>query len=1103
VKDCSKFKNREEDLMSLYNNFANDTNSINFESVILMSCLLCKNQNGDIARDFITLFVDLTNHNPFNHLYWFALARICQISHVYTKAEEAYNCATLYAPMNISYLEYFARYYICVKNIEKAIECFNRAIYAGSNDHEQYNYELGKAYFNSNEFEKAKRFFEQCKNITKEDYFLLRSKCYYILSEYKAAIECCIEGLTIYQSIEYKITMADALFHLRDYAGALDVYNILLIEDDRKKHICSIGACKSNLGDFEEAIKDFDEALKYDSHNTTLLINKAKTLTKLDKDKWTLAIDIYIKVVAITPNDLQALELLADTYFNHQLYDSALEYYLKIIEIDAKRFDILRMIGKSYVAINNYKSAISYFLLIAKYSESKASNYLMLGICYNALDEYGKAAQYYKKAIEIEPYNVQALASLADLFYKQKMFKKSAHYYDLALEIETDNCNLWDCYGIVLSEIGCIDKAIEAFSKVNEVIHNDISANRLGWAYYINQEYAIAKVWFTRAIEINSNEIIYKTNLFLAYSQLKQYNLLFDFMQKNREKFFKDIQSSMILSQLFRRFGDSEKAIEILDELLECEETSLTQDIIWNTKGFIYYLSDLPNRIDKAINSFLSINDDSLSAMFIKEESQRCLGLCYLEKGEYTEAIASFRLATEVGQNNAINWNNLGVAYLRNGNMTESINCFGHVMNCDNAQNCVLTYYVFTKTNELSKKERKIAIETFYNILNQVYGIKSTLKFNATQKSVFHYTTQSTLAELIKENSRLRMNNSVYMNDPQEGLAFSFAVGRNQKYLNINEPNLIENKSDNAITRHSNTFLASFSEDRDNLSMWVHYASNASGCSLALGDDFFDLIDNDVNFSFQKIIQAFEETTKKQDKKNQLFDANLWRAFDNANNLLEADIDLTSRLSGNDKDGKTFSDTISTALKQISSSDFRQDPYVNQYLGFISNVYNYGIIEPPTERYCLYKVCYIDLPSKRYKNMSKQAEKQIKTYIGLIKDQFDSLSNKKLTRKGTRIIESIANECIDQIRYLFKSSDYEHEKEVRLVIFEPIASQEVKTVNINQRLPKLYIEIGKPVNFKEVILGAKVEQPDELIPALIKSGKVKEDKITMSAIKYR
>jgi len=422
---------------------------------------------------------------------------------------------------------------------------------------------------------------------------------------------------------------------------------------------------------------------------------------------------------------------------------------------------------------------------------------------------------------------------------------------------------------------------------------------------------------------------------------------------------------------------------------------------------------------------------------------------------------------------------------------------------CDNAQSCTLTYYVFTKTKELSKKERKIAIETFYSILNQVHGIKSALKFNVTQKNVFHYTTQSTLAELIKENSRLRMSNSVYMNDPQEGLAFSFVMGRNQKYLHIIEPNSIVNKNDNTLTRHSNTFLASFSEDKDNLSMWVQYAGNATGCSLALGDNFFDPIDNDVNFSFQKIIQAFEGTSEGRDNQNQPFDVDIWKAFDNASNLLEADIDLTSSLSGNGNDGKSFSDTISTALKQISSIDFRQDPYVNQYLGFISNVYNCGIIEPPTERYCLYKVCYIDFSSKRYKNVTKQAEKQIKACIGLIKDQFDSLTNKRLTPKGTMIIESIANECIDQIRYLFKSSDYEHEKEVRLVVFEPLASQEVKAADVSQRLPKLYIEINKPVSFKEVILGAKVDTPEELVPALIKSGKVKENKINISAIKYR
>jgi len=86
---------------------------------------------------------------------------------------------------------------------------------------------------------------------------------------------------------------------------------------------------------------------------------------------------------------------------------------------------------------------------------------------------------------------------------------------------------------------------------------------------------------------------------------------------------------------------------------------------------------------------------------------------------------------------------------------------------------------------------------------------------------------------------------------------------------------------------------------------------------------------------------------------------------------------------------------------------------------------------------------------------------------------------------------------------LFKSSDYEHEKEVRLVIFEPLVSRAVKALDREKQLPKLYLEVNKPLHFRELVLGAKGEHPDELAPALVKSGIVDEERITKSKIKYR
>lgn len=69
---------------------------------------------------------------------------------------------------------------------------------------------------------------------------------------------------------------------------------------------------------------------------------------------------------------------------------------------------------------------------------------------------------------------------------------------------------------------------------------------------------------------------------------------------------------------------------------------------------------------------------------------------------------------------------------------------------------------------------------------------------------------------------------------------------------------------------------------------------------------------------------------------------------------------------------------------------------------------------------------------------------------------------------------------------------------MRLVKFSETAKQDD---NPNFIVPKLFVEVEKPIEYQEVILGPKVEQPSLIAPFLYNTKKVK--KVTRSSIKYR
>ena len=81
---------------------------------------------------------------------------------------------------------------------------------------------------------------------------------------------------------------------------------------------------------------------------------------------------------------------------------------------------------------------------------------------------------------------------------------------------------------------------------------------------------------------------------------------------------------------------------------------------------------------------------------------------------------------------------------------------------------------------------------------------------------------------------------------------------------------------------------------------------------------------------------------------------------------------------------------------------------------------------------------------------------------------------------------------------MFKCDDYLYEDEVRLILRDDKINKPF--VDRSTDVPKIFINVDNPVVLKEVILGAKVENPSAVAQFLLFSG-VK--KVTLSGITFR
>lgn len=141
---------------------------------------------------------------------------------------------------------------------------------------------------------------------------------------------------------------------------------------------------------------------------------------------------------------------------------------------------------------------------------------------------------------------------------------------------------------------------------------------------------------------------------------------------------------------------------------------------------------------------------------------------------------------------------------------------------------------------------------------------------------------------------------------------------------------------------------------------------------------------------------------------------------------------------------------------------------------------------------CLYRICYLD-----YEALKKGEIVISGLHNELLKD--DDVIN-RVTNSLVQMKEILAfsyqlnhqieeellydvNKLLEEIRYLFKSSGYYYEKEIRLLKYSELKpdSDEIKVHNMSPAA-KLYIERESPIQINKIIFGPKFKEPENVTP---------------------
>jgi tetratricopeptide (TPR) repeat protein len=129
--------------------------------------------------------------------------------------------------------------------------------------------------------------------------------------------------------------------------------------DDEVKKMLAEAFEYAEDGNYSDALKLYDLALKKEPENINALIDKGATLQNMGRLK--LAIRSYDKALAISPDNLDAMLNKGATLHSDQKYQEAIECYDTALKIDKKCAMALAYKGLSLGETGHLQDAIKHF----------------------------------------------------------------------------------------------------------------------------------------------------------------------------------------------------------------------------------------------------------------------------------------------------------------------------------------------------------------------------------------------------------------------------------------------------------------------------------------------------------------------------------------------------------------------------------------------------------------------------------------------------------------------------------------------------------------------------------------------------------------------
>ena len=245
---------------------------------------------------------------------------------------------------------------------------------------------LAGLYSSRNQFDKARRLYEECIAMDKED-----TEAYLLLGSVVIAQKKYREAAAIYEKV-------------------------LAYDEDNLMALYYAGRLQGELKNYDKARSYYEKLLSLKPNFELALLDIA-TLSEME-GKLDAAVDYYKRAIQVNPASKKARARIAAIYVQKKDYDKAISEFEKLSDLDREDLSIRENIGLLHLEKGRYEQAIQEFSLIlaSRPKDNKARLYLAM-----ALQEKGDLKRATEEFLKVDPKTDEfhsASRSLLALFVK-------------------------------------------------------------------------------------------------------------------------------------------------------------------------------------------------------------------------------------------------------------------------------------------------------------------------------------------------------------------------------------------------------------------------------------------------------------------------------------------------------------------------------------------------------------------------------------------------------------------------------------------------------------------------------------------------------------